>query len=43
MTSYGVISGRGQSLYSVLTMQPEQQLEEDMEEDFEMKIGGLSL
>ena len=43
VTSYGVISGRGQSLYSVLTMQPEQQLEEDMEEDFEMKIGGLSL
>lgn len=43
VTSYGVISGRGQSLYSALTMQPEQQLEEDLEEDFEMKIGGLSL
>lgn len=43
VTSYGVISGRGQSLYSALTVQPDQQLEEDLEEDFEMKIGGLSL
>lgn len=47
ITSYGAISGRGQELYSVLTVQPEQQLdedvEEDMEEDLEPEIGGISL
>ena len=41
VTSYGVISGRGQSLYSALTVQPEQQIEEDLEEDFKMKMGGI--
>lgn len=43
ITSYGAISGRGQELYSVLTVQPEQQLEEELEEDFELEMGGLSL
>lgn len=43
ITSYGVISGRGQSLYSALTVQPDQQLEEDLEEDFEMEMGGINL
>ncbi len=43
ITSYGVISGRGQELYSALTVQPEQQLEEELEEDFEPEMVGLSL
>ena len=43
ITSYGAISGRGQELYSALTVQPEQQLDEDFEEDFELEMGGLSL
>lgn len=47
ITSYGAISGRGQELYSLLTIEPEQQLdedfEEDMEEDFEPEMGGMSL
>ena len=47
ITSYGAISGRGQELYSALTVQPEQQLdedfEEDYEEDFEPEMGGISL
>ena len=43
ITSYGVISGRGQELYSALTIEPEQQLEEELEEDFELEMGGLSL
>ena len=47
ITSYGVISCRGQELYSVLTVQSEQQIaedcEEDFEEDFEMEMGGMSL
>lgn len=47
VTSYGAISGRGQELYSALTVQPEQQLDEDfeenIEEDFEPEMGGLSL
>ena len=38
ITSYGAISGRGQKLYSVLTVQPEQELDED--ENCEM---GMSL
>ena len=38
ITSYGAISGRGQELYSVLTVQPEQELDED--ENCEM---GMSL
>ena len=38
ITSYGAVSGRGQELYSVLTVQPEQELDED--EDCEM---GMSL
>lgn len=45
ITSYGAVSGRGQELYSVLTIQSEQQLDEkfqeDYEEDFEMEMGGL--
>lgn len=41
ITSYGAISGRNQELYSALTVQAEQQLDEEIEEDFEM--GGLSL
>ncbi len=47
VTSYGAISGRGQELYSALTVQQEQQLdedfEEDIEEDFEPEMGGMSL
>lgn len=43
VTSYGAISGRGQELYSALTVQPEQQIdedfEEDMEENFEPEMG----
>lgn len=43
ITSYGAISGKGQELYSALTVQPEQQLEEefeeDMEENFEPEMG----
>ncbi len=38
ITSYGAVSGRGQELYSVLTVQPEQELDED--ENCEM---GMSL
>lgn len=37
ITSYGAISGRGQELYSVLTVQPEQELDED--ENCEMGMG----
>lgn len=51
VTSYGAISGRGQELYSALTVQPVQQLEEDFEEeyeedfdeDIEMEMGGMCL
>lgn len=47
VTSYGAISGRGKELYSSLTVQPEQQLDEDveeeMEEDLEPEMGGMSL
>jgi len=43
ITSYGAISGRGQELYSPLTIQAEQQLDEEFEEDFEMEMGGISL
>ena len=43
VTSYGAISGRGQELYSALTIEPEQQLEEELEEDFELEMGGMSL
>lgn len=47
ITFYGAISGRGQELYSALTIEPEQQLEEDfeedIEEDFEPEMGGISL
>ncbi|MCM1362697.1 MAG: hypothetical protein NC235_12455 [Clostridiales bacterium] len=43
ITSYGAISGRGQELYSALTIQSEQQLDEEVEEDFELEIGGMSL
>ncbi|MCM1529720.1 MAG: hypothetical protein NC093_06970 [Alistipes sp.] len=51
VTSYGAISGRGQELYSALTVQPVQQLvedfeeecEEDFDEDIEMEMGGMSL
>ena len=47
VTSYGAISGRGQEQYSALTVQPEQQLDEDIvediKEDFDMEMGGMSL
>ncbi len=43
ITSYGVISGRGQEIYSMLTIEHEQQLDEEFEEDFEPEMGGLSL
>ena len=43
ITSYGAISGRGQELYSALTIEPEQQFEEELEEDFEPEMGGMSL
>ncbi len=43
ITSYGAISGRGQELYSTLTIQAEQQLSEDLDEDFEIEMGGISL
>ncbi len=43
ITSYGAVSGRGQELYSALTIEPEQQLEEKLEEDFEPEMGGLGL
>ncbi len=47
VTSYGAVSARGQSLYSTLAVQSEQQLaedcEEDFSEDFEMGMGGMSL
>ena len=39
ITSYGAISGIGQELYSVMTIEPEQQFEED----FELEMGGMSL
>ncbi|MCM1228025.1 MAG: hypothetical protein NC320_11500, partial [Clostridium sp.] len=49
--SYGAISGRGQDLYSTLTTESVQQIEEDFEEeceedfdeDIEMEMGGMSL
>lgn len=34
ITSYGAISGRGQELYSAITVQSEQQLTEDISEEF---------
>lgn len=43
ITSYGAISGKGQELYSALTIESEQQLEEELEEDFEPEMGGLGL
>ena len=47
ITSYGALSGKGQELYSALTVQSEQQLdedfEEDIEEDLEPEMGGMSL
>ena len=43
ITSYGAVSGRGQELYSALTIEPEQQLEEELEEDFDPEMGGLGL
>lgn len=43
ITSYGVISGRGQDLYSALTIQSEQQFDEEFEENFEIEMGGISL
>lgn len=35
VTSYGALSGRGRELYAALTVQPEQQLEENLKEDIE--------
>lgn len=35
VTSYGAVSARSQSLYSAITDQQEQQLEEDFEEDYD--------
>ncbi len=51
ITSYGVVSGRGQELYSAITVQSEQQLTEDISEEFsdeedeseDLEIGGMSL
>ena len=43
VTSYGVVSARGQSLYSALSVQQEEQFAEELEEDFEPEMGGLSL
>lgn len=43
ITSYGAVSGGGQELYSALTIEPEQQLEEELEEDFKPEMGGMSL
>lgn len=54
ITSYGAISGRGQDLYSVLTVQHEQQLTEDISEEIseeepeedeseDFEMGGMSL
>ena len=54
ITSYGAISGRGQELYSVLTVQHEQQLAEDISEEFsgeepeedeseDFEMGGMSM
>ncbi|MDE5936443.1 MAG: hypothetical protein K2G83_03450, partial [Ruminococcus sp.] len=39
ITSYGAISGRGQELYSVLTVQPEQELSGDLDEDENCEMG----
>ena len=39
ITSYGAISGRGQELYSVLTVQPEQELYGDLDEDENCEMG----
>lgn len=35
VTSYGAISGKSRELYSALTVQPVQQLEEEFEEEYE--------
>lgn len=47
VTSYGVISGRGQELYSALIVrseqQPDEDVEEEMEEALEPEMGGMSL
>lgn len=54
ITSYGAISGRGQELYSAITVQPEQQLTEDISEEFseeeldedeseDFEMGGMSI
>lgn len=44
-TAYGAVSGRGQSLYAAITVQPEQRLAEDFSEDesqeFRMELGGM--
>lgn len=39
ITSYGAISGRGQELYSVLTVQPEQELSDEPDEDENCEMG----
>lgn len=39
ITSYGVISGRGQELYSALTVQPEQELSNEPDEDENCEMG----
>ncbi len=39
VTSYGAISGKGQELYSALTVQLDEDFEEDMEENFEPEMG----
>ena len=41
MTSYGVLSGKGQTLYSEIIAEQEQTESEDETEDCEMKIGGM--
>ena len=39
ITSYGAISGRDQELYSVMTVQPEQELSGDLDEDENCEMG----
>lgn len=39
ITSYGAVSGRGQELYSALTVQPEQKLYGGLDEDENCEMG----
>lgn len=42
-TSYGIICGRNMDLFSAITVQPEQEIEEEVDEAFEMEMGDMSL